>query len=65
LLSEAGQYIGTTPTMQSSIPSSVSELGRGHHRQLRQTGNETAWWEHLQINALEIEKTLWEKTHRN
>jgi hypothetical protein len=29
-------------------------LCRGHHRQLHQAGNEVAWWERLQINALEI-----------
>ena len=37
-------------------------LCRGHHRQLHQAGNEIAWWEGLQINALEIAKNLWEKT---
>ena len=37
-------------------------LCRGHHRQLHQAGNEIAWWQGLQINALEIAKTLWEKT---
>ena len=38
-------------------------LCRGHHRQLHQAGNEVAWWENLQINALEIAKDLWEQTH--
>jgi hypothetical protein len=38
-------------------------LCRGHHRQLHQAGNEVAWWEGLNINALEIAKTLWEQTH--
>jgi DNA recombination protein Rad52 len=38
-------------------------LCRGHHRQLHQTGNEVAWWEDLQINALEIARGLWEQTH--
>ena len=38
-------------------------LCRGHHRQLHQAGNEIAWWEGLHINALEIAKDLWEKTH--
>jgi hypothetical protein len=37
---------------------------RGHHRQLHQAGNEAAWWEDLQINALQIARDLWEKTHR-
>jgi len=37
-------------------------LCRGHHRQLHQAGNEIAWWQGLQINALEIAKILWEKT---
>jgi hypothetical protein len=38
-------------------------LCRGHHRQLHQAGNEVAWWEGLNINALEIAKALWEQTH--
>jgi hypothetical protein len=38
-------------------------LCRGHHRQLHQAGNEAAWWEDLQINALEIANGLWEQTH--
>jgi hypothetical protein len=38
-------------------------LCRGHHRQLHQVGNEVAWWENLNINALEIAKGLWEQTH--
>jgi hypothetical protein len=38
-------------------------LCRGHHRQLHQAGNEVAWWEDLQINALEIARALWEQTH--
>ena len=37
-------------------------LCRGHHRQLHQAGNEVAWWEDLQINALEIARGLWEQT---
>jgi hypothetical protein len=38
-------------------------LCRGHHRQLHQAGNEVAWWEDLNINALEIAKSLWAKSH--
>ena len=37
-------------------------LCRGHHRQLHQAGNEVAWWEDLDINALEIAKGLWEQS---
>ncbi len=37
-------------------------LCRGHHRQLHQAGNEEAWWENLQINALEIARGLWVQT---
>jgi hypothetical protein len=37
-------------------------LCRGHHRQLHQAGNEVAWWEDLQINALEIARDLWKQT---
>src|SRR4029453_3259241 len=37
-------------------------LCRGHHRQLHQAGNEVAWWGKLQINALEMAKTLWEQS---
>jgi hypothetical protein len=40
-------------------------LCRGHHRQLHETGNEAAWWEDLNINALEIARGLWEQTHPN
>lgn len=38
-------------------------LCRGHHRQLHQVGNEVAWWEDLDINAMEIAKGLWEESH--
>ena len=38
-------------------------LCRGHHRQLHQTGNEVAWWDDQNINALEVAKGLWEQTH--
>jgi len=38
-------------------------LCRGHHRQLHQAGNEVAWWENPNINALETAKGLWEQTH--
>jgi hypothetical protein len=40
-------------------------LCRGHHRQVHQTGNEAAWWEDLDINALEIAKALWEQSRTN
>jgi hypothetical protein len=39
-------------------------LCRGHHRQLHQAGDETAWWDNLNINALEIAKGLWEESRR-
>ena len=38
-------------------------LCRGHHRQLHQTGDERAWWDSHRVNALEIARGLWEKTH--
>ena len=38
-------------------------LCRGHHRQLHQARNEVAWWDDLDINALEIAKGLWEESH--
>ncbi len=38
-------------------------LCRGHHRAVHQTGNEPAWWEDLDINAMEIAKGLWEESH--
>ena len=38
-------------------------LCRGHHRQLHQAGDERAWWEGRRVNALEIARGLWEKTH--
>ena len=37
-------------------------LCRGHHRQLHQAGDEGAWWDNLDINALEIAKGLWEES---
>jgi Rad52/22 family double-strand break repair protein len=38
-------------------------LCRGHHRQLHQVGNEMMWWENQKIDALQIARALWEKTH--
>ena len=38
-------------------------LCRGHHRELHRAGDEVTWWERLHIDALEIAKGLWEKTH--
>ena len=38
-------------------------LCRGHHRQLHQAGNESAWWEKLNFKPLEVAKALWEQTH--
>src|SRR5262245_32211470 len=38
-------------------------LCRGHHRQLHQAGNEVAWWESAKVNALEVARALWQKTH--
>jgi Rad52/22 family double-strand break repair protein len=38
-------------------------LCRGHHRQLHQAGDEIAWWKTQRVNALEIARGLWEKTH--
>jgi hypothetical protein len=38
-------------------------LCRGHHRALHQVGNEAAWWDDLDINALETARGLWEETH--
>ncbi|MGB8043369.1 MAG: single-stranded DNA-binding protein, partial [Pseudolabrys sp.] len=37
-------------------------LCRGQHRQLHQADNEVAWWEKLNINALEIVERLWKQT---
>jgi len=37
-------------------------LCRGHHRQVHQAGNEAAFWEDLEINALEIAKGFWEQS---
>ena len=38
-------------------------LCRGHHRQLHQAGNEIAWWENLEINALETAEGHWKQSH--
>lgn len=40
----------------------IVPLCRGHHRQLHQVGNEAAWWEDLQIDALEIAQGLREQS---
>ena len=37
-------------------------LCRTHHKQLHEAGNEVAWWEDLDINAMEIAKGLWEES---
>ena len=37
-------------------------LCRTHHRQLHQAGNEPAWWEDMEIDALAIAKGLWEQS---
>jgi hypothetical protein len=38
-------------------------LCRGHHRELHRTGNEQAWWAERKMDALEIARGLWGKTH--
>jgi hypothetical protein len=38
-------------------------LCRGHHRQLHQAGDEITWWKSQRMNAMEIARGLWEKTH--
>lgn len=37
-------------------------LCRNHHRQLRQAGNEPAWWHNLNIKPLPIAKALWSES---
>lgn len=37
-------------------------LCRAHHRQLHQSGDESAWWTDLEINAVEIANGLWEES---
>jgi hypothetical protein len=37
-------------------------LCRTHHRQLHQAGNEAAWWDDMEIDALAIAKGLWEQS---
>jgi hypothetical protein len=50
--------IGLKVSYEFTVP-----LCRGHHRQLHQTGDERAWWDSRRIDALEIARSLWEKTH--
>jgi len=38
-------------------------LCRGHHRELHQTGNELAWWERRNIDALKSARGFWEQSH--
>lgn len=40
-------------------------LCRDHHQQLRQAGNEVAWWRDLDIKPLEIAKKLWVESRAN
>ena len=40
----------------------VVPLCRIHHRQLHRSGNEVAWWDDLDINAIEIARGLWEQS---
>ena len=40
-------------------------LCRGHHRELHQVGNELAWWQARNIDAMPIARQLWEQTHPN
>lgn len=40
-------------------------LCRIHHRQLHQSGNEAAWWDDLEIDALEIARGLWDQRLKN
>jgi DNA recombination protein Rad52 len=37
-------------------------LCRGHHRELHQAGNETAWWETKNIDTIKIARDFWERT---
>lgn len=39
-------------------------LCRIHHRQLHHSGNELAWWNDLEIDALEIAKGFWDERNR-
>jgi hypothetical protein len=38
-------------------------LCRSHHQQLRQVGDEVAWWKNLNIKVLAVAKGLWEESH--
>jgi hypothetical protein len=37
-------------------------LCRAHHRELHQSGNESAWWHDMGIEPLEIAEQLWRET---
>jgi Rad52/22 family double-strand break repair protein len=39
-------------------------LCRLHHRDVHHTRNEFAWWNDLNVDPIEIAKTLWEQSHR-
>jgi hypothetical protein len=38
-------------------------LCRGHHREVHNCGDETAWWKRVGINPSEAARTLWVETH--
>jgi Rad52/22 family double-strand break repair protein len=40
-------------------------LCRIHHRQAHQAGNESAWWQDMGVDALEIARALWQESHAN
>ena len=51
------QALGRKVSDEFTVP-----LCRGHHREVHQTGNEVAFWEDLDIDALGIAKGLWEQS---
>ncbi len=38
-------------------------LCRGHHREVHRSGNETGWWEKIDIDPTVSARALWLKTH--
>jgi hypothetical protein len=39
----------------------VVRLCRRHHRDLHESGNETAWWHDLGIDPIEVARRVWDE----
>jgi len=40
-------------------------LCRLHHREIHQRGDELSWWQHLNVDPLDMAQRLWRATHQD